>query len=145
MKPLPIVEQATVVSNAGLADFTTIDPNVLADQITKIDSEFFQRLRPLDFIEQIWSSKPKAKPTSTANPTGSESKEDPTKPQKVEKKLKSPIIEAWAKRFNQVSYWVGTEICTVPSIKKRVIVLESMIRLLKVCSMQDLCFPVIHT
>ena len=50
-----------------------------------------------------------------------------------DKDTKVPGIEEWINRFNQVSFWVGTEVCTVPIMKSRIAILEGMIKVLKVC------------
>jgi hypothetical protein len=74
------------------------------EQLTKIDFEMFSALKPVDFAEHIWA------------------KDNPVIP-----------INTWVDRFNQLSFWVATEICTCPLLKVRVQVLENMIKLLKVC------------
>eukprot|EP00732_Lithocolla_globosa_P001731 Lithocolla_globosa_v1_NODE_935_length_3062_cov_11.623545.p1 type:complete len:968 gc:universal NODE_935_length_3062_cov_11.623545:2915-12(-) len=41
-------------------------------------------------------------------------------------------LSAYAKRFNEVSFWVGTEICTCPNLKRRINILGRFIRLAKI-------------
>jgi hypothetical protein len=93
----------SVISNAGSESFTAFDPHQLAEQLTLIDSQLLMKIQPLDMLRYIWK-----------------------------KNHKSIDIDAWVSRFNQVSYWIGTELCTTPILKQRVQVLENMIKMLKV-------------
>lgn len=92
-----------IISNMGVANFMSFDPVLLAEQLTRIDYDLFQKIKALDCIEYIMSKE----------------------------RHQSPVDEAIA-RFNLVSFWVGTEICTTPLLKNRVAVLEQFIKLLKV-------------
>lgn len=93
----------------------SVNLEVFAKQLTKIDSELFLDIKQTDLIRQIWEKSPKI-----------------------------PAVDDWIARFNQISYWVGTEICTVPLLKNRIGVLENMIKLLKVCYVHHCLFMTIQ-
>ena len=86
----------------GAAQFLSFDPMELARQLTRVDYDLCQKIKPLDFAEYIWM---KDKPDAT--------------------------IDGCVNRFNQVSYWVGTEVCTTPLLKNRIAVLENLIKILR--------------
>jgi hypothetical protein len=95
------MESKEIVSNVGLADFHSFESNALAHSITNIDVNFLKKIKPGDFVEQIIL--------------------------KNEKKN----IQTWINRFNQLSFWVGPEICTTPKLEDRIKVVEGFIKLLK--------------
>lgn len=90
------------------AYFTSFKPAIIADQFTRIDSELFSKVKPMQIVQFIISKQPAPS--------------------------HSPI-QVWVDWFNLVSCWVGTELCTEPELKKRVEILEHMIKLIKVISL----------
>lgn len=91
-----------VISNVGSTEMTIYDPLDVAQQFTKIDSQLYESIGPLDLLN------------------GSIGKNSPDSP-----------YDLWAKRFNLVSYWVATEICTAPLLKRRIEKLEFFLKLAK--------------
>ncbi|KAI3644826.1 hypothetical protein MP228_010990 [Amoeboaphelidium protococcarum] len=92
-----------IISNVGVTTFISLDPNAFAEQLTKVERLLFEKIRPIDYIENLWQKEK----TITA-------------------------IDAWVNHFNQVSYWIGTEICTTPIMKNRVMVIENIVKIMKV-------------
>jgi hypothetical protein len=87
----------------GVGELLSFDAIKLAEQLSCIDFDMSQKIKPLDFAEYIWM-----------------------------KDQKLVALDDWVARFNQVSYWVGTEICTTPLLKNRIAVIEHFIKMLKV-------------
>ena len=101
-----IIESAApskaIVTNIGREEFVKLDPLELARQLTRIDFELLSQIRSVSYAEYLW-----------------------------EKNSQQVAMDAWVNRFNLVSYWVGTEICTTPLPKPRIAVVENIIKLLR--------------
>lgn len=97
-----LVNTSTMITDIGIAKFLDFDPIIFAHQMTCIDYKLYKNLTPVDLVDYLW--KKKQTPAS---------------------------VEAWISRFNSVSYWVGTELCTTPLLKSRIKVLEHFIKVLK--------------
>lgn len=82
-------------------DLNTLSPEVLADQLTLLDQEFFFKIKPRECINQSWRSNPK----TAAN------------------------VLRMIKHFNQVCGWLQVEILLCPDIHKRANFMRRVIRL----------------
>lgn len=110
--------EATLLEAGGNgADFLTLPPEAIARQITRIDNDLFQRVKALDFLKTVWGAKLQSSAFTVA---ASNEGQGPT------------AVDQWPKRFNQLSFWVATEVCTTPELKARVQVVEKLIKVLKV-------------
>lgn len=96
------------------SDFLNLEVNSVARQLTMIDFEFFRRLDRSEIIRLFLSS---ACPPDTFY-------------------LLPPTtrLSAYAARFNRVSFWVATEIVTMPNLRQRVQVLQRFVQLAKLLS-----------
>ncbi len=63
---------------------------------------FYEKVLPVEFFNMNW--------------------------QKNERETLAPNISAFTRRFNQVSYWVATEVVTAPTQKQRIEVLKKFIK-----------------
>ncbi|KAL7748118.1 hypothetical protein RI367_006474 [Sorochytrium milnesiophthora] len=91
-------------------DVRNLDAAQMAHQLTLLEFERLAAVRPFEFTMQLWCNV-----------------KDPA----VECEL-LPLTEM-ASSFNQMSYWVATEICTQPELKARCKVVEKMIKIAKEC------------
>jgi hypothetical protein len=69
---------------AVINDWMTITPEVIAQQITLYEWEIFQEIQPSEFYSNAW--------------------------QKRDKELLSPHLTQLARFFNNLSFWIATEI-----------------------------------
>eukprot|EP01105_Mastigella_eilhardi_P020099 TRINITY_DN4769_c0_g1_i2.p1 TRINITY_DN4769_c0_g1~~TRINITY_DN4769_c0_g1_i2.p1 ORF type:complete len:848 (+),score=226.97 TRINITY_DN4769_c0_g1_i2:245-2545(+) len=99
--PEPFIPRNIFSKALSLLD---IDDEEIARQLTLIEFEIYERIRPSELLNQSWS-KPKLK-------------------------HRSPNVLALIKRFNEVSQWVAEEILGQASIKDRVRVISKFV---KVC------------
>lgn len=98
--PEPIVPPNFFSQSWSLLD---LDEEELARQLTLMDWEIFERIKPAELLNQAWS-KPKLR-------------------------HRAPNVLALIKRFNQVSGWVSTEILECATIRDRVRVVTKFIHI----------------
>ena len=97
------------VTISSTTTFVSLNPVSVARQLTLIEFEQFRKIQPQELMVYLWGDPREKKETDlTVNLTG------------------------YVNRFNKISFWVGTEICTVPQIKKRVQIVEKFIQVIKV-------------
>lgn len=102
------IEQTKTISSSSF-DFASLNPTTLARQLTLIEFEYFRKVQPQELMVYLWGDPREHKETDL---TGH--------------------LTNYVNRFNKLSFWVGTEICTVPAIKKRVQILDKFIQVLRV-------------
>ncbi|KAI9138023.1 ras guanine nucleotide exchange factor domain-containing protein [Paraphysoderma sedebokerense] len=86
----------------------TLKPEVVAQQLCLYDWSLFHNIHAIEYLNQIWRKK--------------EDDEDTT-----------PSLDFFIARFDQESYWVATEICSVKDLKKRTAVLVQFIQIARLC------------
>lgn len=86
--------------------FMEIPVEELAQQLCLHDFKLFQNIQAIEYLNQIWR-----KP-------GDEG---------------SPGLDYFISRFDKMSYWIVTEVCTTKDKKARIKVLEKFIQLAKLC------------
>ncbi|KAJ3339730.1 hypothetical protein HDU93_007846 [Gonapodya sp. JEL0774] len=96
------------VRRHGLPEFIDMEPKEVALRLTLLEHEKFRRVRPIEFVLQIWGDQ---KDTNVL--------------------LETKNIREMIDSFNHVSYWAATEIVTQPEIKNRMKVVEKMIKIAK--------------
>lgn len=84
--------------------------STIANEMTRQDFVAYSSLTPIQFMLQVWGSKDDPAIISQMRP-----------------------LTLLIQRFNSVSYWTATEICTQPELRGRVAVLERVILIAKVC------------
>ncbi|KAJ3295590.1 hypothetical protein HK104_002494 [Borealophlyctis nickersoniae] len=77
----------------------------IARQLTLTDSKLFRAIRAEEFAMFIWSEPGEEKTRRTRN------------------------LQAYISRFNQIGYWVATLICSYDDLKRRVDVMEKLIKI----------------
>ncbi|KXS11043.1 ras GEF [Gonapodya prolifera JEL478] len=92
----------------GLPEFIDMEPKEVALRLTILEHEKFRRVRPVEFVLQIWGDS-----------------KDPTLT------LETKNIREMIDSFNHVSYWAATEIVTQPELKNRLKVVEKLIKIAK--------------
>lgn len=95
-------EKSESTNTSTIKSFMDIPPIEAACQLTIYESTIFRKISPLEFMHQAWNKK-----------------EGKT----------SPNLLKLIKRFNEVSYWVASEIVSVKNLKNRVEVLKRFILL----------------
>ncbi len=80
----------------------------LVRQLTLIDYKLYSAIPVVELTDQSWN-----------------------------KKGCTPSVTAFIDRFNQLSYWVVTEIVLSPNIKKRVAVMKRFINMLEASKTKD--------
>lgn len=103
-----VISQSGSLGKVSKVDFLTLDPTTIAAQLTFWDHLYFLSIKPHDLLLQVWSD---------------------TRSPECAKKLGN--LNALVDRFNQISYWVATEVCTQPVLKNRIKVVETLIRTVK--------------
>jgi len=99
-------QKATI---SGGNEFLSFDSNLIARQLTLIEFEYFKKIQPQELMIYLWGDPREKKSTDlTENLTN------------------------YVARFNKISFWVGTEICTVPASKKRITIVEKFIQIAKI-------------
>ncbi|KAI9148605.1 hypothetical protein H9P43_010086 [Blastocladiella emersonii ATCC 22665] len=91
-------------------DFLAMDPIHIAVQLTALEFKRFKAVRPIECVLNLWAD---------------------TKDPAVERELRNMADMVAA--FNQVSYWVATEVCTQPELPTRIKTVERMIKIAKIC------------
>ncbi len=86
-----------------------LTPEDLAQQMCIYNCELFKKINAIEFLNQIWR-----KPSE-------------------EQDFLTPSLDFFIQRFDKESYWVATELCMVKDIKKRLKVVQTFIRLAKLC------------
>ena len=81
----------------------------IAEQLCLVDSQLYQSIHPIEFLNYIWRKK-------------GEEDEYPT-----------PMLDRFISRFDNESYWVATEICDAKDLKKRTQILTQFILVAKKC------------
>ncbi|KAL6075926.1 hypothetical protein QOT17_003235 [Balamuthia mandrillaris] len=89
-------------SSAAGGDFLEVSSNLLAREITMLDFELFSRVKCGEFLHHVWHAS--------------------------QRQTLAPNITAYIARFNEMSYWVVTEILMTRR-KEQMIVLRKFIRL----------------
>ncbi|ORX88093.1 ras GEF [Anaeromyces robustus] len=98
-------------SRTKLPEFINLDPTMVAYKLTSMESERFQKIKPIEFILNLWNSN------------------DESPYIKYEMKNLKNMVDA----SNHLSYWVTTEILTQPQLKPRAKVLEMFIKIAYIC------------
>eukprot|EP01126_Amoeba_proteus_P049883 TRINITY_DN5854_c0_g2_i2.p1 TRINITY_DN5854_c0_g2~~TRINITY_DN5854_c0_g2_i2.p1 ORF type:complete len:341 (+),score=83.29 TRINITY_DN5854_c0_g2_i2:219-1241(+) len=93
-----------ILSNCTNPTFLDVHPLELARQLTITDFELFQGIEAVELIGCPWTKK------------GAE--------------LNAPHVMEMIKRFNNISFWVATEIVATPNKKQRLAVLKQFLHLL---------------
>ena len=88
-----------------ITSFLDLDVKDLAQQLTLIEFRLFKAIPYVELTAQAWNYKGKA-----------------------------PTVTAYIERFNEVSYWIATEVVLCPNLKKRVNILKRFIQLAEVCN-----------
>lgn len=86
-----------------ILSFLDLDVADLARQMTLIDFRLFRAIPYVELTAQAWNRKGKA-----------------------------PAVTAYIERFNEVSYWIATEVVLCANIKKRVQIIRRFIQLAEV-------------
>jgi len=94
-----------VPSSVVLTDLFSMSPTQMAESIIKQDYELLHAIPLQEFGEYL---------------------------SKQEKKKRIDHLARFVARFNRMSFWVATEICTVSDLRKRTQTTEFFIRVLKV-------------
>ncbi len=94
-------------SRASIADLGHLDPLEVAQQLSLIEYEIFEVLRPSEFFQQAWA--------------------------KADADKSAPNIRASIARFNEVTRWIVTVVLQQEKLSKRVKVLVKLIQIAKVC------------
>jgi len=102
-KELKFDNQEEPFRPANPSQFTFMDlhPVEVARQLTLIEHELLEKIRPFEFLGQAWTKK--------------------------DKEVRAPNILTMIKRFNQVSGWVAQEIVTCKGLSERREVLKKVI------------------
>eukprot|EP01091_Cochliopodium_minus_P009358 TRINITY_DN2293_c0_g1_i1.p1 TRINITY_DN2293_c0_g1~~TRINITY_DN2293_c0_g1_i1.p1 ORF type:complete len:664 (-),score=214.51 TRINITY_DN2293_c0_g1_i1:76-2067(-) len=90
------------INTKGL-EFCDVHPLEIARQLALIEFKLFESIKPCEFFRCAWSKK-------NAQET-------------------APNVMAMTKFFNQVSFWLATEIVQTPNLEKRVEIVTRMIQL----------------
>ncbi|KAI8907229.1 ras guanine nucleotide exchange factor domain-containing protein [Gorgonomyces haynaldii] len=88
----------------------TVDPHMIAFELTQKDHANLQAIKPLQLLVRLWQKE-----------------SDPIIAQEIQ-----PITDL-INSINTTSFWVATEICTQPEIKNRVKMVEQFIKIAKEC------------
>ncbi|ORX83849.1 ras GEF [Anaeromyces robustus] len=86
---------------------TKFDEETIAKQLCLHDFELFKNIHPIEYLNAIWKAK---------KSDDEENDEDNT-----------PNLDFFISRFDKESYWVATEICVIPELKKRIQMLKKWI------------------
>ncbi|ORX60217.1 ras GEF [Piromyces finnis] len=97
-----------ISSEIDLIDILNISSKKVAQQITLADSKIWRSIESPEYAHFLWDGKD-VKEKNTKN------------------------IQKFIERFNQISFWVSTMICTTEALKTRSNVLEKMIKIAKYC------------
>jgi len=89
------------------------EEDVIAQHLCLHDFELFKNIHPIEYLNAIW----KAKKTDDED-----FNEENT-----------PNLDFFIQRFDKESYWVATEICTIPELKKRIHMLKKWILIANEC------------
>ena len=90
----------------AVIQFLDLDPKDVAAQLTVLEHERFSQVRSIEFVLHIWGCSSEAELCN---------------------------IRHMADSFNNISYWVATEICTQPMLETRAKMIENFIRIAKYC------------
>ena len=85
-----------------------IEPNQVADQLTWIEAEIFQKIQPRDFLRHLWSERRKRRLLNDVD--------------------KSPV-SASIEHFNFVSGWIASLVVSQTALQKRVLVFEYCLKI----------------
>lgn len=83
--------------------FLDFHPTEVARQLTLLEHARFREIDRKELLRQAWN--------------------------KSNSEVNAPRLVSYIKRFNQVSYWVATEVVFTPNVKQRVMVLKHMIQI----------------
>ncbi|KAG0164949.1 hypothetical protein DFQ30_009167 [Apophysomyces sp. BC1015] len=103
----PMTQQCTT--------FMEIPDKALADQLTWIEAELFRKIKPREFVRNIWASS-----SLSARTMKSWTDNAPSPPHSPP----TSVVMASISHFNFISGWVATMIVTQPKLNKRAAVLE---------------------
>jgi hypothetical protein len=93
---------STVNNAQRQLQFSELDPNIVADQLTLIEYNILKQIKPHEFLKQGWN--------------------------KHEKEVKAPNILRYIHWFNSVSKWVSTEIVKRATPEERSVLLGKFIQ-----------------
>lgn len=82
LEPVMAIPMRSIFSDPGPEDASGFNPQLLAEQMTKLDSDLFQQVVPREFINQDWSKKNR----------------------------KPSVVAEMVDVFNKRSFWVASEI-----------------------------------
>jgi len=80
-----------------------VSTHILATQMTVMEQELFCDVQPIEFLKDCWQS--------------------------PHREVLSPRLFALVKRFNDVSFWVATQVVTCPSVKHQTMVIRKFIKI----------------
>lgn len=93
-------------STAEIFNILEVDATTVAEQLTMIEFEAFQRITPFEVSHQRWSKN---------------------------KGEKSPNVMNLIDSFNKTTYWVATEVCNQSIPEQRMLVIQKMIEIAERC------------
>jgi len=100
--------------------FMDLKDSAIADQLTWMEAQLFQKLQPRDMLRQVWKGKRVNGPSSSS---GSGSGTTPSG---------SVAFQACIAHFNYVSSWVSTMILLPPKAKNRAKMMEKIIGIARI-------------
>jgi len=114
----------TKSKNLFVSILEKIDEVTIAKQLCYHDFELFKNIQPIEYLNAIW----KAKKTKEVDENNIDFliDEDPDE-------NNTPNLDFFISRFDKESYWVATEICEIPELKKRVHMLKKWILIANEC------------
>jgi len=106
LEPVMAIPMRSIFSDPGPEDASGFSPQVLAEQMTKLDSDLFQQVALREFINQDWSKKNR----------------------------KPSIVAEMVDVFNKRSFWVASEILCGPDPNARVRQLNKYVTVCQLCA-----------
>jgi len=98
--------------NLSVSMLEKVDEVTMAKQLCLHDFDLFKSIHPIEYLNAIWKAKK----------SDDEDDEDNT-----------PNLDFFISRFDKESYWVATEICVIPELKKRIQMLKKWILVANEC------------
>jgi len=86
----------------GTKEWSAISTSTLATQMTVMEQELFSAIKPGEFLKDSWHS--------------------------IERDTRAPQLSALVKRFNDVSFWVATQVVMSSSVKHQTMTIRKFIK-----------------
>jgi len=101
-KPFANIWRPKSASVDATKEWNLIPANTFATQLTVMEQELFCDVQPSEFLKESW--------------------------QTPHRESLAPRLSALVKRFNEVSYWVATQIVTCPTVKLQTMAIRKFIK-----------------